>query len=108
MEDGEPGEGVGGRSPNAGYLVLQCPLLSPLELVYRPWRISCISMGAGAPILAVHALSTKLDGITSFTSLVLLESRCECRAQCRFPGQGSAIRFGQSFGISALHESPPA
>ena len=46
-----------------------------MELVYSLWRMPCISMDSGSPVLTVNALSTKLDGITPFISLVLSESQ---------------------------------
>ena len=55
-------------------LVLQCPLRSPLELIESPWRMPGISMGAGAPVLAVHAVSPTLDGITPCRAPVLSAS----------------------------------
>src|SRR5262245_13335763 len=47
----------------------------PLDLVHSPWRMPCISIGSGTPILTMNALSTKLDGIASFISPVLSESQ---------------------------------
>ena len=57
--------------------VLQCPRLCLMELIYSLWRIPCISMGSGIPVLTVNVLSIKLDGIAPFISPVLSESRRE-------------------------------
>jgi hypothetical protein len=54
--------------------VLQCPRLCLMELIYSLWRIPCISMGSGTPVLTVNVLSIKLDGIAPFISPVLSES----------------------------------
>ena len=53
---------------------LQCPRLCLMELIYSLWRIPCISMGSGMPILTMNVLSIKLDGIAPFISSVLSES----------------------------------
>src|SRR5262245_3015736 len=51
--------------------VLQCPHFCLMELIYSLWRIPCISMGSGTPVLTVTVLSIKLDGIAPFISPVL-------------------------------------
>ena len=53
---------------------LQCPHLCLMELIYSLWKIPCISMGSGTPVLTVTVLSIKLDGIAPFISPVLSES----------------------------------
>src|SRR5262245_8049015 len=53
---------------------LQWPRLCPMELVHSPWRIPCISMGAGVLILTMNALSTILDEIAPCISPKLSES----------------------------------
>jgi hypothetical protein len=51
--------------------VLQCPRLCLMELIYSLWRMPCISMGPGIPVLTVNVLSIELDGIAPFISPVL-------------------------------------
>src|SRR5712691_8782591 len=55
--------------------MLPCPRICPMQRGSRPWRMPCRSMGAGSPVLAVHAWPTALDGRTPWLAPILPESR---------------------------------